>query len=646
MRAPESQHKMPLKEGITYHVTYGNGGWKSRMDDGSAKALAEMVTDRFKKHRFREQHFIDALDACYDRFVHDRSPATLPWREHLVATKSLKKRESLLKQKAETPWDLDWYWRVFIMSSNQWLDSCVAEGTKRVFLRLSQVRQWVLLTVFKKEGSNRRTLLTEPIFGKSNRLVEWDQYWLYLLNAEKICREYQHYMGADATERAYVVGRHDVDYELDLADLHILGKTRIKVTLRGTLNPAPYILAPAVKGGREKRIVARERARWDPRTLVTFPVLDLKGGDKKEMKLLLASDRVCEALEQLSDIWNDPTSEIVHLNAPPGSGKEILAKTIRKCRSRRGYEAIVSLSPYDSAENAHLLLGRPKDCSGVAATEAADVRPNQEKTGVMLSRTNCESLFEAGFIEETKNGVLVLDEIDKVQAETRTNLLRVLESKKFLVPGTNIPRDVEKVAPLYLLLTSKPMVEVYGSEPRDFWTRIACTIRMEHPLDIKEGAEREAVLGAYCWMFWNRHLKEYREALEKKPQTKEAQQTPAGRLISNYIERVVDFLGSKALVSIVTATMASEIQKRFTDISVRNLRGITRRGFFKLIEWVMYPRRSWQSNEQAHKLHRQLARIIYTGKAELLGSDRSGELRRIIEMIAESAVERRVEYPG
>ena len=604
---------------FTTILEYGKEGWKSRLNKQSAERLASIAFNISKDRNFQE--FVNIMDTCCDYFYPDYPKERRPWQQHLVWKANGTVEREILK-KTQNMWHLDWYWKILITSMPEWSKRLRGEN---LVIRLSQIRNWVMMTISDGDGfSSRRksSLLKAPVFGHSDRIIGWDQYWLYLLTAKDILKNWSKYQynGRSQLDKAFFMGRHDVNYNISLKSLREINKRSFEIKLE------PDLTLVFERTESEKR---------DPIELIRVPVYGSNREKKKKntYELLLASDRVCDAMSQISDIWNDHTLKTVHLNAPPGSGKEVMADSIIRLRYFAGDSRKIVLAQDSPTQNDTLLFG---------------------KIG-----TSHRSKHEIGIVKLTKNGVLVIDEIDKTDEATRTSLLRLLENEKFIIPGSTKEDDIKGIAPLYIFLSSKPTSQIYTQcGPSDFWTRIAFTVEMKHPLDIQDDVERRRVIQQYLWLFWIKHIK----TLLSVKKTRKRKGRPKKRIrleqiARDYVNLVKQFFLNREVIEHITGELSCEIDTRFGKISIRNLRSIAGRCAFKLVQWLLHSKPcEWASEagkavdqikvaeEKRIKMLNLLEECVFQGATKACFDDE--ELKETIRKVINSSLELRVEYPG
>ena len=673
-----AQPANPLHEGITYIIERKDRGWTSRIAEESLQTLRTSLPKQV------DNTFKDAMDVCCDWFYPEVTAEKRPWNQPNSIGELL--------ERAKVGWPLEWYWKILLTSLHEWLQDKTCPNLR---IRLAQVRRWVVLTVYDQPGGNQdnkpRAVMREPIFGASDRLADWEQYALYLLHSKQIVQEWKavnrkaKIRGESAVERAYILGRHDLEYELSYEAVEIRRRgddEQIIVKIRGRIDLTPYkktTKRQTEEGAWDKNGVwiPSDKSAPAPYDLIDLPTFANKSvkdqsrsnnnqhtrANPEEIRLLVASDHYCKALALLSDVWNDPTIRTVHLNAPPGSGKEALSRTVYGCRRfKEGTMEIVALSPYNASYNDLVLFGKPApaDLEKFGKPLAEKIGDGENSHRDAAEGDDIDTGFEPGLVEQANRGVLVIDEIDKVEEQTRIALLRLLENSTFHVPGTLIPCTVKGREPLYVFLTSKSLTEVYECPPPDFWTRIPFTIEMQHPFDLYDTTEKQRVLQQYLTLFWMRHIKDFFEELAAKmglpaisvenpiPRNQKPRRSKA---IENYYVDVRDFFESESFTNFVASTLAKEITATYTTISVRNVRSIVQRCVFKFVDEIIYSRPfrelpTHDIKEKRKKIRSDLDKIIHNKTYEDIYKKAKAELRMTLTAIAKSALERRVDYPG
>ena len=603
-------------ESLKYNVTYDEHGWRSSVASECLDTLIEQVA------RPAPAAFVDALDSCCNEFYREIPPDQRPWVQHREAKTECK---SLLTSKAQRKWPLDWYWKVLVTCMPKWWK----EEYEEIEIEISQIRRWVLLTAYtwvedKGGGERQRRLVRAPIFGRSDRIASWDQYWLYLLNSNEIVEAWESLKAKDQLPRAYLLGRHNAIYRFKRDKITLEVDQGFKVEVGGQL-----VL-------RTDLALSSFVPNWvnvaHPQDLVDIPVWDNKGeqethgvSPKKSLKLLLASEPVCRTFEMLSDVWNDATIRTLHINAPPGSGKEVLTESIYWLQKRTGAYGQAVWSSGGGAEARCVLFG-----------------------------TRDPAI--PGLVEKTGGGCLVLDEIDKADEETRSALLRLLENGQYAIPGSGEVKRVERGKdPLYILVSSKPLEEVLQQPPVDLWTRVQLHVAMEHPLDVVEVTERRRVLGEYFLLFWNMHVQAFfstsefgtilARALSGKEEDKDAEIKP----VAQYYRSILRLFHGPEFPILVSETFAKLCSRRFQRMSVRHVRTIAQRCVFRFLQEIVYNSHFDMAGdlaiqERIRSAHQQIDKWLFANKFEELVSDEV--VVKEVTRVVEASLGGRMNYPG
>ncbi len=120
-----------------------------------------------------------------------------------------------------------------------------------------------------------------------------------------------------------------------------------------------------------------------------------------------------------------PTEASVLLTGESGAGKELAARSIHECSSRRG-------GPFIAI-----------NCGAIPAGLIEAELFGQEKGSF-----NGAVRFHAGVFERAQGGTLLLDEVTEMPLDMQTRLLRLLETRKFYRAGasTEFASDVRVIA--------------------------------------------------------------------------------------------------------------------------------------------------------------------------------------------------------
>lgn len=207
---------------------------------------------------------------------------------------------------------------------------------------------------------------------------------------------------------------------------------------------------------------------------------------KKKIKLLVSSRRVREALPILGKTWALNKPSRILLLAPSGAGKEVLKDFIvaglRPYIQEEGRVEEISLIGLDPQECHRQLFGDGDAMSAV--------------TGALPLAQRINHINDLN--EDPKPGIVFIDEIHQADPTTRASLLRVLEARKYFLPGAG--HTVECKELYFVFAASCPLDSLRTLEPPDFWNRMDFIIQMEHPLDLEESERIRAVCN-YLDMF-------------------------------------------------------------------------------------------------------------------------------------------------
>ncbi|MBW7998305.1 MAG: hypothetical protein FVQ81_17390 [Candidatus Glassbacteria bacterium] len=356
-----------------------------------------------------------------------------------------------------------------------------------------------------------------------------------------------------------------------------------------------------------------------------------KGPEPREEPILLASDSVCRAYEMLSEIWNDRTAKSVLVIAPPGSGKELLTRSIHYFQDIEGPYVTYALSPSSHERNDQVLFGR--DLRSIfepswnellvrAKNQGQSISDSLEKTHTRLLKIFVETVkwvesgeeptwkqkgnrapkghtggdisdpdtfISDGLLFKARRGALFLDEIDKVPKQTRASLLRLLENDEFALYETSMVVKLNKWRPLYIFAGSIPREQMFQLHPFDFWTRISHIIEMEHPLDIDDQQERLRVTKSYFSFFWVQHIEKFFKGATLLPFRFEDE---IKIYFQSYYISLFTLLNRYEVVDRIASMFAEEIETGAgsSRFSVRNIRGIVARVIYGLVDYLLYDR--------------------------------------------------------
>lgn len=602
-------------ESLKYNVTYDDEGWRSTVASECLENLMGLVAQP------ASDSFVEALDCCCNEFYREIPPNQRPWIQHRDKKEEC---ESLLKGNARKKWPLDWYWKVLVTCIPKWWE----QDSQEIEIEIAQIRRWVLLTAYTRAkgddgASEQRQLVRAPIFGRSDRIASWDQYWLYLLNAKAIEDEWESVKSRDQLLKAYLMGRHNAIYRFSKDKITPVGDGGFQVEVGGRL---------VLRTDLAKSTFVQD---WvdvaHPQDLVEIPVWNTNGGStadgessRKSLKLLLASEPVCRTFEMLSDVWNDTTIRTLHINAPPGSGKEVLAESIYWFQDRPGAFGQAVWSSGGGDEASRVLFG-----SG--------------------------AIDSTGLVEKTSGGCLVLDEIDKADEGTRSSLLRLLENGQYTIPGSGKVVKIEKGKdPLYILVSSKPLEEVLQQPPADLWTRVQLHVVMEHPLDVVEEAERRRVLGEYFLLFWNLHVQSFFSSSEfgaeiARVSGSQKEAVVGIKPVTEYYRAVLRLFHGPEFPILVSQTFAKLCSRRFQRMSVRHVRTIAQRCVFRFIQELVYNSHFDMAGDMVvqdriRQAHQKIDKFLFAKEFEELVSD--SDVREEVTRVVEASLGGRMNFPG
>ncbi len=599
----------------TYEFAYGDAGWSIRLVKVEKDSLPEFTRNLYlmgEEYEARYKFVAKAFEAASRMFFPHVSTKTAAWVQHKERVESYREHgiDSIIKR---SRWPMDWYW----ISSFRALggldlnDHARQDYLKGYTFRIFQVRQWVMVCGYR-ENKGKQTLTYEPLFGRSERLHAWSQYWLYLPFFKDIESTYKKFENASELEKAMVLGRHDVVYEVTDCIPKGQGQEKsFEVTLKATLHLEPYhdtypyhcLLTD--KEAKTKRHGKREHVRsrtWDkdephihlyqPYGLVKVPCFnnretaDSDKDNNGRLPLLLSSDHYCEALARMSEIWNDRTAKNLLLIAPSGSGKENLVSTVFNFRDyseppksdKQRRLITTSLSPHDPDGNERQLF-----CA------MGKIREHVHRS--VKAHTEIDNHITLGFVLQALDGVLFLDEIDKIPVETRTTLLRLLENSSFAVPSTPVTMSIKKNRPFFAFAGSSERNAMFALEPRDFWTRISHVVEMRHPLDIEDEEMHALVLSEYFQMFWNKHVPKFfghKTGTERVPFAKKEGSLP----FDDFYDDIYRFFLAPGTVAFLADRFATEARRIApkNQLSVRNIGAIVQRVGYELFEVLAHPK--------------------------------------------------------
>jgi hypothetical protein len=527
-----------------------------------------------------ESRAADCSDLRYDRF--------LPWILHQALFDHAARHDGNVRGKAydeiiktilEREWLLSWHWRAVLSSLREYKPD---DPDNKLIIQISHVRKWEMLLcylvnngdLFEHEISeiplDKKDLRRAPLFGLSHRLKGWDTYRLFYQPTIKGYIETETIEAEDLPNKklaeAYILGRHDCYYIVD------------KLEIDGTTykwNLKTFMKAEPEKALIDRDILGDKEFYYRPTDLVDIPSFTV---GHEGIPQLLSSDNYCEAILEMTEVLNDPTAKSVLLIAPPGSGKESLAKSAFYCRDQAkppGEFVATSLAGLSAVEAAKLLFS--------VLDKSLHYDPSKDPLDGYVPSNNPKN----GLILKALGGALFIDEIDKTDESIRDMLLRVLESGEITVPGSSqilkIPKD--KI-PLYIFAGSMNRTSMFQESPPDFWTRISHVIEVAHPLGINDLEQARKVVKDYLWMFWCIHVKEF---MKKKGVQKPTEASDWVKPLNGYYISLYKFLIDRRTVDFATEILADEVSGRGKPlVSIRTLRSLVARSVFKFVDVLLY----------------------------------------------------------
>lgn len=342
---------------------------------------------------------------------------------------------------------------------------------------------------------------------------------------------------------------------------------------------------------------------------------------KEDEGILLSSDSVCRAYSLLSELWNDGTAKSVLLIAPPGSGKELFSRSIHHFQNFEGPFIEYALSPSNFERNDSILFNREYESIFDAFTNLPVAgylnRETEEKfksrlRGLLNNYLETEewvlsldepensyageeckysyhSYISDGLIFKAREGVLFIDEVDKLPDQSRSSLLRLLENDEFAIYGTSMIVRLKKWRPLYVFAGSYSRNEIFELKPKDFWTRIGHIIEVDHPLDIDDYNEQKRVARNYFYYFWMKHIPEY---FKKSNFIPFSYKENVDSFFKNYYIKYLALMNSLGFIDTISCMFANEIAPggRGDYFSIRNIRNVVSRVAYALSDFFLYNR--------------------------------------------------------
>lgn len=581
---PDAEWKR--RDEVVYRVRSDGPLVRASLDDASRTVFKRRYSTR------PQTPFTAALDAYQQAFFRGPVADQLSWTAHRKLAAAAKHGGATeLDGPAKEEWPLAWYWKAFFFALQDWTDRC----EKRWFIKIAQLRHWALAYFYSVGADGKQKLLHPPIFGPSRRLLRSDSYFTLLEFQQLVVDEWKvapKTPGYDSyIERAYVLGRNDFEYRIDRVTRESNGD--LLVTVRANVDLYPFriphnhemlegtIVKKAVKGLPNGQMTMPHDMAW-------IPSFANGGKPRKPMSFLLASESTCRAMEKLSEVWNDPTANSILIIAPPGSGKEILAESVYRLRSLpHGAYCAYALSPSDHESNQFALYSRDVDSTQIR--KDIETLVQSDRKGEDKPRHHKMD----GLVFQARKGVLFLDEIDKVNDDTRASLLRLLESDQCALYDTPMTIHLKRSRPLYVFAGSMPQNRMFRLDPADFWTRISHVIESEHPLDVDHPDERERLCGSYFHMFWIRHCldvwkSQKFQSLSKVPLKKR----PASTMVRQTSEELLRFFLREDVIVFLSRSFAEEVctGREKVEFSVRNIRSVVTRSQFALLEYLWVDR--------------------------------------------------------
>ena len=526
----------------------------------------------------------------------------LPWRWHrrkyneIKTNNQEKEKEKIktdIKNKLYSSWILSWHWRAALSTIKDY-NFNFKKQKKKIIIQISHFRKWEMLLCYSVDSSvvdqyindlkeiptDKKTLLRAPLFGISHRLRGWETYRLFYNDdtLEAIEKDFNENLAI-----CDIIGRHDCYYVVQSIDF-ATDQYTLKLTPQIDLHP-------------EKTTFQLGKFKFEYDRPLDYIEIPAFGNEKVEkIDQLMVSDNYCEAIYDLMEILNDLTVKSVLVIAPPGSGKEQFAKFAFYCR-----ECIDFTVKGENTEPDYIAT----TLAGLNATEAAKLlftcfdttkntdNPNEFKKYTISPRD--------GLILRALDGALFIDEIDKADKSVRNLLLRVLESGEITDPNSSKVINIENRVPFYIFSGSMSRKNMFLESPPDFWTRISHIIEIKHPLEYDDYEKGKKVMKEYLWMFWIQHVM---KVLRKNPFLNindKSEVKPLQPLIK-YEYDFFKFMLDTITVSFVCEILSNELSGRGkTIVSIRTLRSIIARSFFRLADIIRFAKSEDDSIERYKK---------------------------------------------
>lgn len=574
-----------------------------------------------------------ALRAFQHRYYPEESGTSKhnPWIQHADGLEVIK--PSIIRH------ELTWHWRLLLPCLRETQTLAAGES---IVLSVSQIRQWQLVSCFTMRlpkqltlsglrGAEKR-LLRSPVFGRSHRVRQAEVYAsFYSPGVLKQLQEAVAQAGDDGFRLAHVVGRYDAYlrvtktkwvpgselFELELDYVADLEPEQAPLVLNGIDSQdvcRPYGVAHMAQFAENKGSIQQPKVKAQP-----------------SRELLFSSDNYCAAMEQVSDVVNDPSAKAVLLIAPPGSGKEGLSDLFHSARRAKGGKLVktmlAGLNERDAAKRLFTL-------SGNQVARFADLQKKR-----FVSKAGDGALFQA------LAGTLVIDELDKADDAIRHMLLRLLENDEVALYDTTLTIQLPvELRPIYVFVGSLPRKEFLQKQPIDFWSRLTHIVEMRHPLELEDEGARRRALQDYLRFFWLRQVNDFFEA-EKLLVAHNATYEPLRISFASWWR----FFISRGVGEFVTRELADAMLGPGQPApSVRTLRGTVARCFNLLFHAILYNKRrdapleEWLDAEKPADVQAALGELVafpgnFSQSKRVLNAEKLAALNEIKSLIRSSA---------